>query len=215
MTNSPRQRLSASNRRAQLLEVAMSVFADGGFASTTMEEIAHRAGVTKPVLYQHFPSKAALYRELLATITAEVSAAILGAASDADGPRDQVVKGFTAFFSYVSSHNPEFLLLYDRTGWHDAHASDPVHSIEDELIERIDPLIDAGLHPMHRRVLAAAVVSMAEGVGRRWLVGGPPVAPEVMQERSEGLANVVAQLAWSGLRGIEPTAADASPDLSS
>ena len=58
-------RLPAEQRRSQLLEVAIEIFAERGFHATSMEDIAEAAGVTKPVLYQHFPSKHALYVELL------------------------------------------------------------------------------------------------------------------------------------------------------
>ena len=204
----PRVRLSAGDRRSQLLEVATTVFADRGFASTTMDDIAHRAGVTKPVLYQHFPSKKALYQELLSSITTELGEAIGQATEVAATPRDQVLKGFTAFFAYVAAHNGAFLLLYDRTGWHDAGAVDPVLKIEDALIDRIDPLIDAGLAPMHRRVLAAAVVSMAEGVARRWLIGTEVLTEAERTARSEGLARAAALLAWGGLRGVQPNLED-------
>ena len=58
-------RLPADQRRQQLLDVAREVFAASGFHATSMDDIADAAGVTKPVLYQHFPSKRALYVELL------------------------------------------------------------------------------------------------------------------------------------------------------
>ena len=67
-----RQRLPAARRRSQLLEVALDRFAATGFHTTSMEEIADAAGVTKPVLYQHFGSKRTLYLELLETVGQEL-----------------------------------------------------------------------------------------------------------------------------------------------
>ncbi|MGZ6966617.1 MAG: helix-turn-helix domain-containing protein, partial [Acidimicrobiia bacterium] len=58
-------RLPAEQRRTQLVAVAVEVFGERGFHATSMDEVAEAAGVTKPVLYQHFPSKRALFRELL------------------------------------------------------------------------------------------------------------------------------------------------------
>ncbi len=209
----PKVRLSAGDRRSQLLSVATAVFAEHGFASTTMDDIAHGAGVTKPVLYQHFPSKRALYQELLSSITTDLSDAIGKATAVAETPRDQVLQGFTAFFAYVAAHNHAFLLLYDRSGWHEAGAQDPVLEIEDALIDRVDPLIDAGLAPLHRKVLAAAVVSMAEGVARRWLIGSEVLTEAERSARSEGLARAAALLAWGGLRGVQPNLDGASERL--
>ncbi|MGH9249663.1 MAG: helix-turn-helix domain-containing protein, partial [Acidimicrobiales bacterium] len=58
-------RLSASRRRHQLVDVALRVFAERGFHDASMNDIAEAAGVTKPVLYQHFTSKRGLFSELL------------------------------------------------------------------------------------------------------------------------------------------------------
>ena len=67
-------RLPAEQRRSQLLLVAVEVFGERGFHATSMDEVAEAAGVTKPVLYQHFPSKRALYRELLDDVDAQLVA---------------------------------------------------------------------------------------------------------------------------------------------
>jgi len=79
-------RLPAARRRRQLLDVALGVFAASGFHRTSMEEVADAAGVTKPVLYQHFGSKRELYLELLDDVGGRLMATI-SAAVNAGGPK--------------------------------------------------------------------------------------------------------------------------------
>ena len=79
-----------------------------------MDDIAEAAGVTKPLLYQHFSSKRALYLELVDSIAQDVLVAIGRAVMRAEGPRQQVELGFAAYFGLVVSREPEFRLLYGR-----------------------------------------------------------------------------------------------------
>ena len=199
-----RPKVAGSDRRLQLASVATELFARQGYDGTTMDDVANAAGVTKPIVYQHFTSKRALYDELIADTTAELVAAIAQATSNASGPRAQVLDGFTAVFSFVAYRRESFLFLYR----HDARSTDatpdPLTKVEDILIEVIDPLIAAGLEPGHRRVLAAAVVSMAEGVARRWLIARDGVDAQLLAAEGTALARQVADLAWGGLRSVEP-----------
>ena len=195
-----RARWTAHDRKTQLVGLATEVFAERGFSATTMDEIALRAGVTKPVLYQHFPSTQALYDELCDAITADLTEVLTEATSQASGPRDKVGAGFNAFFSYVATHRAEFVVLYDRS---DAD-SRGLGRVEDTLIELVDPLIDAGLEPEHRRVLAVAVVTMAEGVARRWLGNQRDLSTRDLHAEAGPLSTEVAGLAWGGLRSVRP-----------
>src|SRR5438309_5302223 len=97
-------RLPAARRRRQLLDVALEVFATNGFHRTSMEEVAEAAGVTKPVLYQHFGSKRELYLELLDDVGAHLMDAIAKAVAAAPGPRQQVEAGFAAYCRFVPYH---------------------------------------------------------------------------------------------------------------
>ncbi len=83
-------RLPAARRRRQLLDTARAVFAERGFHSTSMNDIADAAGVTKPVLYQHFSSKRDLFREVLEDVGGRLEETIAKAAAGAPGPREQV-----------------------------------------------------------------------------------------------------------------------------
>jgi len=111
------RRLTAEQRRQQLYTVALELFAQRGYRATTMDDIAEAAGVTKPLLYQHFSSKRALYLELVDSIARELLSAIRDAVMRADGPRQQVELGFAAYFHLVVSREAEFRLLYGSWAW--------------------------------------------------------------------------------------------------
>jgi AcrR family transcriptional regulator len=203
--DAPSRRLPAGERRQQLFAVALELFAERGYRATTMDDVAEAAGVTKPLVYQHFSSKRALYLELVDSVSAELLAAIAEAAARADGPRQQVELGFAAYFRMVVTHEAAFRLLYGRDDADDQELGDALRRVEDAIAEAIDPLIDAGLDPGHRRFLAYAVVGMAEGASRQWLArrraAGKGDGHEAEAE-SVRLAARLAALAWAGLRSV-------------
>src|SRR5256714_2485542 len=113
------RRLPADQRRLQLLEVARDRFAAQGFHATSMDEIAESAGVTKPVLYQHFPSKRALYVELLENTGAQLLRTLADATGRAGTARDRGEVGFRAYFDFALGNRSAFRLLLstaDRSG---------------------------------------------------------------------------------------------------
>src|SRR5882724_10867649 len=105
-------RLPAEQRRSQLLLVAVEVFGERGFHATSMDEVAEAAGVTKPVLYQHFPSKRALYRELLDDVDAQLVARLVTATSGVASGRERVQEGFAAYFRFVAENRSGVRLLF-------------------------------------------------------------------------------------------------------
>ena len=139
-----------------------------------MDDIAEAAGVTKPLLYQHFASKRALYLELLDSVSHTMLEAIGKAIAAAGGPRQQVEGGFAAYFHLVVTHADAFHLLFGSDVPNDPELSRAVRKVEDSIAESIDVLIDAGLDEDHRRLLAFAVVGMAEGASRHFLAVPPP-----------------------------------------
>ena len=195
------RRLTAEQRRRQLVAVALELFAQRGYRSTTMDDIAEAAGVTKPLLYQHFSSKRALYLELVDSIAQDLLVAIGRAVMRAEGPRQQVELGFAAYFRLVVSHEAEFRLLYGRDHADDFELGRALRAVEDAIAEAIDPLIDAGLDDDHRRLLAYGIVGMAEGASRRFIAQRPDSAAEV-DEEAQRLAGRMADLAWAGLRSV-------------
>ena len=90
-TDSTKQkRLSAKKRKESLLNVALEVFSSKGYENTSMEEIAELAGVTKPIVYQHFDSKKSLYLELSNTVSSNLIDSIKTATHNCVSPKHQV-----------------------------------------------------------------------------------------------------------------------------
>jgi AcrR family transcriptional regulator len=191
-------RLPAARRRRQLLDVALDAFAGGGFHRTSMDEVAEAAGVTKPVLYQHFGSKRDLYLELLRDVGGQLLDAIRAAVADAAGPRQQVEAGFTAYFRFVADHPNSFRVLFGSGSRRDRQFAETVREVEGSIADAIAVLIEADIDDDHRRLLAHGIVGLAEGTGRHWQTSGQDLDPEQVARR-------IADLAWAGLRGVRRT----------
>lgn len=190
-------RLSAPERRRQLLDTAVEVFASRGYHGASMNDLAEAAGVTKPVLYQHFASKRELYLELLGELGAALQERIEKAAAAAGGPRRQVEAGFAAYFRFVAEHRSAFALLFGSGARRDDEFADAARRVETAMAEVVASLIEAELDERHRRVLGHGLVGLAEATGRHWVAGGLEPGPDV-------LARQMADLAWAGLRNVRP-----------
>jgi AcrR family transcriptional regulator len=189
-------RLPADQRRIQLLEVARNRFAVQGFHATSMDEIAEAAGVTKPVLYQHFPSKRALYVELLDETGRELLAHLAEATGRAATGRERVEEGFRAYFNFAVSNRAAFRLLLGTSLRSDAEFASVVEEILTAVAETISTLIEIPASDKQRLVLATALVGMAEVVSRRTFT-----EPSIDLDPDE-LARWISELAWFGLRGV-------------
>jgi AcrR family transcriptional regulator len=188
-------RLPADQRRAQLLEVARDRFADQGFHATSMDEIAEAAGVTKPVLYQHFPSKRALYSELLDDTGKQLLETIVESAGTTQG-RAAVEGGFRAYFKFAATNRQGFRLLLQTAVQDDLDFSRAVKGIVHGITEAISLLLTDIPNEEHRMTLAAAIVGMAESVSRQKLwAHNTDIDPDQ-------LAGWVSELAWFGMRGL-------------
>ena len=130
MSSPATSRMPREQRRSQLLRLATEVFTEKGYQATSMDDIATSAGVTKPVLYQHFRSKETLYEEVLDVIGEGLLAEVRSMAGRAGRPTDRVRVGLQRFYEYVALKNS--LRLF--TG-HEA--------ISEEVQERVDEVLDA------------------------------------------------------------------------
>jgi len=157
-------RLPADQRRLQLLEVARDRFAEQGFHATSMDEIAESAGVTKPVLYQHFPSKRALYVELLESTGAELLTTLADATGRAGTARDRVEMGFRAYFEFALGNRSAFRLLLSTAIRSDPEFARIVEEIIDATAETISLLIFIDGSPEQRLVLASALALLVSPV---------------------------------------------------
>jgi AcrR family transcriptional regulator len=199
-------RLPAEQRRRQLLDVACDVFAASGFHGTSMDDVAEAAGVTKPVLYQHFPSKRALYSELLTDVETQLLDQITRATEHAPTGRGRVEEGFAAYFRFVTHNDAGFRLLFGASVRNDPGFTIVVQRAIDEIADVIAGLIEIESTEEHRRVLAHALVGMAEATSRRLKRTDAERDPQL-------LAHWLAEMAWFGLRGVRAGAA-ALDDLS-
>jgi AcrR family transcriptional regulator len=188
-------RLPAARRRRQLLDVAQEAFAVRGFHGTSMDDIADAAGVTKPVLYQHFPSKRDLYLELLEDVGHQLLDAITTVTRQATTPRRQVEVGFAAYFSFVADNVSAFKLLFGSGARRDEEFGAAVTRVTDAIGDAIAGLIEADIDPAHRRLLAAGIVGLAESACRHWLRDDLDLPSDVLARR-------IADLAYAGLRGV-------------
>ena len=193
-------RLPASARREQLLDVALQVFARQGYHGASMNDIAEAAGVTKPVVYQHFESKRELYLALLDEVGNRLLTAISKATAGATSGKHQTELGFQAYFRWVADDHDAFLLLFGSGARRDEEFNDAVKKVTAQVAEAIKPLIAADIDAEHQRTLAHGLVGLAEGVSRRLVDNGTQFDPEL-------LARQVSDLAWAGLRSVGRTTA--------
>ena len=170
-----------------------------------MDDVAEAAGVTKPVLYQHFPSKRALYRELLEDVGRRLLAEITAAAAPADSGRERVQNGMAAYFRFVTDNRPAFRLLFGASVRNDAEFAEVASRVLEHLAEAVAEMLDVDLPAEQKAVLAHAVIGMAEAVGRRAL------RDEAAEGDPELLAHWTAELVWYGLRGIRTGPEVATP----
>jgi AcrR family transcriptional regulator len=190
-------RLSAPARREQILDVALVVFAHTGFHGTSMNDVAVAAGVTKPVLYQHFDSKRDLSQALLDEVGARLLNSISKSAADATDGRSQTELGYRAYFRWVAEDHDAFRLLFGSGSRRDDEFNLAVREITAQAARAVAPLIDVDITDEHRKTLAHALVGLAEGASRRLVELGDDFDPDV-------IAGQVSALAWAGLRAVEP-----------
>ena len=198
-------RLPADERRQQLLAVACDLFARSGFHDTSMDDIAESAGVTKPVLYQHFPSKRALYAELLEDTGRRLLDRLADATGRVTSGRARVEAGFRAYFDFAVGDRSSFRLLFGTSIRTDPDFARAVEAILQAVADTISTLIDLPTSDDQRRVLAYALVGMGESVGRRALT-----EPGHEVDGDE-LAAWIAELAWFGLRGVRAEESTSNP----
>jgi AcrR family transcriptional regulator len=191
-----RKKLSAAQRRAQLIDVGRKAFAEKGLQATSVEEIATRAGVSKPIVYQHFGGKEGLYAVVVDREMTHVVAVISEAISSGE-PRERVEKAALAFLSYVEGHPDGFAVLS-----HDA----PVHmgrgcmsSLINDLAERVEDVVasilaDTGFDPKLAPIYANALVGMVSFVGQWWT--------ENPEHSIDVVSSHLSALAWVGLSNL-------------
>jgi AcrR family transcriptional regulator len=198
-----KHRLPAAARRSQLLDVALDRFAATGYHDTSMEEIAEAAGVTKPVLYQHFSSKRKLYLELLERVGRELVALVVAGAAAEETPYHRLLGGFRAYINFVGERANAFQLVFGTGARRMEEFTDTVREVEDALASNIAGFIDADVDDAHRELLGYAIVGLGEVAGRRLVALHPDAGGAGLEpDQAEVLAVRLADLVWAGLRGL-------------
>jgi AcrR family transcriptional regulator len=190
--------MTGRERREQLLDVARVAFAEKGYEATSIEEIAQRAGVSKPVVYEHFGGKEGLYavlvdrevRSLLDRVTQALTAA---------HPREKLQQAALALLGYIEEESAGFRILVrdapamSATGTFPSLIGDIASEVEYILA---DEFKQRGFAPKLAPLYSHALVGMVALVGEWWLDEGKP-------DREQVAAHLV-NLAWRGLRDLEP-----------
>ena len=193
---SGKNRLPAVARRAQLIDVGREVFAARGYEATSVEEIAQKAKVSKPIVYEHFGGKEGLYavvvdREMEYVVRRIAEAIATGS------PRERVERAALAFLTYVKDHPDGFAVL--AHGAPVASATGGMSSLLNDVAERVGDIFaatfkDAGYDPKAAPIYAHALIGMVTSVGQWWT--------EARKPSIEDVATHLSALAWMGLRHL-------------
>ena len=196
-TRSRGGRLPRSARRTQLLGAAREVFVANGYHAAAMDEIAERAGVSKPVLYQHFPGKRDLYLALLAEHTQQLIDAVRFALTSTAENKQRVAATLAAYFTFIDSESEAFLLIFESDLTNDGEVRALVDRVSSECSAMFADVIgeDTGLAREEAELLAVALAGMAQVSARYWLQTGRAVPREAADR-------LIAQLSWRGIRGF-------------
>ncbi|MDN5748378.1 MAG: TetR/AcrR family transcriptional regulator [Pseudonocardia sp.] len=190
-------RLSRSARRAQLLVAARDVFAAQGYHSAAMDDIAEKAGVSKPVLYQHFPGKLELYRALLTTYADALVERVDAAMTRRGDNRERVHAAVAAYFDFVADEGGSYRLIFQADLRGEPEAAAVVERALSRCIDLVAEAVttDAGLDAERARLLAVGLVGLSRTTAQYWLDSGMTVPHD------EAVA-LMSGLAWRGLAGF-------------
>ena len=189
--------MTAAARRAQLVEVGRAVFAKRGYEAASVEEIADRAKVSKPIVYEHFGGKEGLYAVVVDREVEHIVGRIVEAMSTGS-PRERLERAALAFLTYVQERPDGFaVLLRDAAP---SKRSGEMPALMYDLADRVgdvfaDQFRKAGYDAKAAPIYAHALVGMVAFVGQWWTeTRKPPPA--------ETVASHLAALAWMGLRHL-------------
>ncbi|MFD0416207.1 TetR/AcrR family transcriptional regulator [Streptomyces alboflavus] len=190
-------RLPRRARRNQLLGAAQEVFVAQGYHAAAMDDIAERAGVSKPVLYQHFPGKLDLYLALLDQHCENLLQAVRAALASTTDNKQRVGATMDAYFGYVEDDGGAFRLVFESDLTNEPAVRERVDKVTLECAEAICEVIaeDTGLSKSESMLLASGLGGLSQVVARYWLHsdGGVP---------REKAVQLLTSLAWRGIAGF-------------
>ena len=204
-------RMPKEQRRTQVLDAARAVFVESGYYAAGMDVIAERAGVSKPVLYQHFPSKLELYLALLDAGIEELLEATDTAVRETPDNKVRVQQTMRAYFAFVDNPDSAYRLVFESDLMNEPAVRMRVDVADHEIARQIAKVIsqDTGLRPDEALLLGSGMQGMAQVAARRWLA-----KEDLLMSRDEA-ADLIAALAWRGFPLTHPPhdiATDAQAD---
>jgi AcrR family transcriptional regulator len=193
-------RLPRDERRGQLLVAASEVFVDRGYHAAGMDEIADRAGVSKPVLYQHFSSKLELYLAVLARHADNLVSGVRQALRTTTDNRQRVRAAVDAFFDFIEHDSQGYRLIFENDYVTEPQVSAQVKVATEACTDAVFDLIshDSGLEPHRARMIAVGLVAISVDSARYWLNNDRPVSKD---DAVEGTV----QFIWGGLSHVPLT----------
>ncbi|MFI6367702.1 TetR/AcrR family transcriptional regulator [Nocardia sp. NPDC050630] len=184
-------------RRRSALAAASEVFVAYGYRAATMDKIAHRAGCSKPILYQYFPTKLDLYLLVLQDQLDSLTESMWQALRATDDNRGRVYAAIAAYFDFIDRDTPYFRLVFDSYGAGEPSVQWRIGRATDACIDAIAHLVarDSGLDVQRARLFAVGLIGASQFAAQYWLETGR-TAP-----KAEAIEAVVA-LCWSGLSRV-------------
>lgn len=198
----PPARLPRQQRRVLLLAAARSAFCDGGYHATAMDDIAELAGVSKPVLYQHFDSKLDLYLAITREVTDEIVAVVEGALASTDDNAARIEACVTSFFAYVDQPGSGYPLLFSSDLVHEPAVGSLLDDTRRACGEAIGRVLAAHSHLGWDEcvLVGTTVAGLAQVSAQHWY----DHQDTMPRERAIALTT---GLVWRGLAGIPAKAA--------
>jgi AcrR family transcriptional regulator len=193
-------RLPRDERRGQLLVAASEVFVDRGFHAAGMDEIADRAGVSKPVLYQHFSSKLELYLAVLERHVENLVSGVRQALRTTTDNRQRLHSAVQAFFDFIEHDSQGYRLIFENDYVTEPRVAAQVRVATEACTDAVFDLIsrDSGLEAHRARMIAVGLVGISVDCARYWLGAERPISKE------DAVAGTV-QFAWGGLSHVPLT----------
>ena len=190
-------RLPRQERRAQLLDAAREAFVQQGYHAAGMDGIAELAGVSKPVLYQHFPGKLELYLAVLDESSDSLIERVRTALASTTENRKRVRATFEAYFDFVAHESGAFRLIFESDLTNVPEAASRVQRTNETCALMIAGVIreDTELHEDVAMMLAMGLLGMAQTSARHWLHSPAPIS-------QEEAARALSALAWRGISGF-------------
>ena len=194
----PRPRMTGHDRREQLIRVGRALFAEKGFEATSVEEIASRADVSKPVVYEHFGGKEGMYAVIVDREVQALLGALTGALSTRGHPKELVERAALALLGYIEESPDGFLILVRDSPV--AQATGTFSSLIGDVATQVEGLIatlfrQRGLDPSVAPIYSQMLVGQVALTGQHWA--------EVREPSKQVVAAHLVNLAWNGLSGIE------------